>query len=301
MNQRKLLTLATLVAVMFALPLLGFGAEKKAKVLCFTRSQGFEHAPAKLLEDGTTVCGNALKKYLAAKNIDLVETQDGAAFDGDIDQYDGFVFYTSGNLEDEGGSKNPKAHAMSADGVKKMMEAVQKGKGFVGIHSATDTHCKQKDDKGLDLYTKFVGARFAGHGPQQFATLLTTEPRQLPWIKEVGPMVTTWEEWYAMRECNPDMHVVLVQKTSDMDSGKNREGVENLNYQRPPFPSSWIRAEGKGRVAYTAFGHDNRYWENDENVRHVGEFVEWSVGRFSMDTTPNFDKVTPKGNETAKK
>ncbi len=130
---------------------------KKAKVLLFTRSQGFEHSPAKLLADGTTICGNGLKMYFADKNIELVETQDGGVFDGNIAQYDAFIFYTSGNLEDANGSKNPKAKPMSAEGLRRMIAAVNGGKGFVGIHSATDTHCKQKAENGEEENSSVKG------------------------------------------------------------------------------------------------------------------------------------------------
>lgn len=262
--------------------------QKKAKILHFTRSQGFEHGPAKRLEDGTTISGNALKKYFEPLSIELVETQDGRVFDGDIDQYDAFSFYTSGNLEDSNGSRNPHSFAMSGEGVRKMIDAVRNGKGFLGIHSGCDTYCNQKE-KGKDIFTSFVGARFSGHGPQQVATVSITEPVELPWIKKIeGKTYTAHEEWYGMLQFNPDIHVVLIQET---------EGMEGDDYNRPPFPSSWIRKEGKGRVAYTAFGHRDDFWEDEENVARVGEFLLWGVGRFEMDTTPNFEKLTPKGNQ----
>jgi type 1 glutamine amidotransferase len=176
---------------------------------------------------------------------------------------------------------------MTAEGLRKMIAAVRAGKGFVGIHSGTDTHCGQNED-GIDLYTKFVGARFHGHGPQQFGTATIVEPAAFPHLKESGKRITTWEEWYGMRQYNKDLHVILYMETAGMD-GKD--------YARPPFPLCWIRKEGTGRVAFSAFGHDDRYFQNTENVRRIGELVEWSVGRFEADTTPNIDKVTPGANE----
>ena len=256
---------------------------KPAKVLHFTRSQGFEHGPAKLLDDGTTHSGRGLKDYFADKNIELVETQDGGLFDGDLAQYDAFIFYTSGNLLDARGSKNDQAKPMTADGLRKMIDAIRAGKGFVGIHAATDTHCGLLEE-GVDIYTKLVGARFTGHGPQQFATLTIVEPTAFSFLKESGKRITTWDEWYAMNQFNKDMHVILIQET---------KGMEGKDYERPQFPLSWLRQEGKGRVAYSSFGHDNRYFQNVENVRRIGELVEWSIGRFDADTTPNIDKVTP--------
>jgi type 1 glutamine amidotransferase len=287
MKQRYFLPLAVLAAFLGLCTLLNAQEAKKAKVLHFTRSQGFEHDPAKLRPDGTTLSGQALKTYFADKNIELVETQDGGAFDGDLSQYDGFIFYTSGNLLNGDGSKNDKAKPMTADGLRKMIAAVRAGKGFVGIHSGTDTVCGLNED-GVDLYTKFVGARFDSHGAQQFGTATIVEPIEFPHLKDSGKRITTWEEWYGMRQYNKDLHVILYMETADM---VGRE------YSRPPFPLCWIRKEGTGRVAYSAFGHQNQYFQNAENVRRIGELVEWSVGRFEADTTPNIDKVTPGANE----
>jgi type 1 glutamine amidotransferase len=171
-----------------------------------------------------------------------------------------------------------------------MISAIRSGKGLVGIHAASDSHCGINEE-GVDIYTKLIGARFTSHGPQQFATLTITEPPTFPFLKESGKRITTWDEWYAMNQFNKDMHVILVQET---------EGMEGKDYARPPFPASWIRKEGQGRVAYSSFGHDNWYFKNMENVRRIGELVEWSVGRFDADMTPNLTKVAPHAGEMPK-
>ena len=33
-------------------------------------------------------------------------------------------------------------------------------------------------------------------------------------------------------------------------------------YARPPFPSTWARMSGKGRVFYSILGHDAEAWDN---------------------------------------
>ena len=284
MKRRCFLSLAVVAACLGFCTLLNAQEVKPAKILVFTRSQGFEHEPAKLLDDGTTGTGRALKTYFADKDkkIEVVETQDGGIFDGDISQYDAFVFYTSGNLLNAGGSKNDKAKPMTEAGLRKMIAAIRAGKGFVGIHSATDSHCGLNED-GVDIYTKLVGARFTGHGAQQTATLTIVPPTAFPTLKAIeGGKITTRDEWYAMNQFNKDMHVVLIQET---------EGMEGNDYNRPPFPATWIRKEGDGRVAYTSLAHDNRYLA--ETVHYISDLIEWTVGRFSADTTPNIEKVTP--------
>ena len=286
MKRRYVLSLAA-CAVFFgnfgSSTLLNAQEVKPAKVLIFTRSQGFEHEPAKLLEDGTTGTGRALKTYFADKKIEFIETQDGGVFDSDIGQYDAFIFYTSGNLLAAGGSKNDKALPLTADGLKKMIAAVQSGKGFLGIHSATDSHTGNlKDENGVDIYTKFIGARFTGHDAQQVATLTVVQPAPFPSLKEAGEKITVKDEWYAMNQFNKDIHVLLIQETA---------GMVGKNYARPPFPATWIRKEGQGRVAYTSFAHDNKYFA--DNIKRIGDLVEWAVGRTEADTTPNIGRVTP--------
>ena len=277
------LSLAVMAVLLGFCALLNAQEVKPAKILLFTRSQGFEHEPAKLLNDGTTGAGRALKNYFAEKKIEIVETQDGGVFDGDIGQYDAFVFYTSGNLLDASGSKNDKAKPMTEAGFRKMIAAVQSGKGFLGIHSATDSHTGNlKDEEDVDLYTKLVGARFASHGDQQDATLTIVEPTAFPSLKADGKSITLRDEWYAMNQYNKDIHVVLIQET---------DGMVGRDYARPPFPATWIRKEGQGRAGYTSFGHDNNYFAI--NIKRIGDLVEWAVGRIEADMTPNIERVTP--------
>ncbi|HBT75371.1 MAG TPA: hypothetical protein DEB39_00255 [Planctomycetaceae bacterium] len=261
--------------------------DKKAKILHFTRSSSEGHGPARMQEDGTTISGSALKTFCNDHGIELVESHDGRIFDGDVSEFDAFVFYTTGGLQDEN-TKIPTMRPMSEDGIKKLIAAVRSGKGFVGIHSATDTHCKLRID-GRDPYVAMSGGRFCGHGPSQFMTIKAVEPIEVPWLKKLNGEFTAHDEWYAMREFNPDMHVVYAMQTAQLFPHP-----ENLkHYGRADFPLCWIRMEGKGRVAYTPQGHDDKFWWNKENVRRVGEFVLWSLGRFDMDTTPNIEKVCP--------
>ncbi|MDR3198869.1 MAG: ThuA domain-containing protein [Planctomycetaceae bacterium] len=290
MTKKLILTfcLTLAVFVVFSVSMLLAQDTKKVKILCYSRSSAWQHEPTELLPDGkTTIFGNALRAYFSDKKIpvELVETHDGRVFDDNLNQYDAFIFYACGNLLADKKDEPETSHAMSQKGLKQFFDAVRSGKGLVGIHSATDTFCDLKDENGEDLYTKLIGARFVSHGPMQFGTLTVTEPVELPWLKETGKKITNFEEWYAMKEFNKDIHVLLVQQLT---------ALEGDCYKRSPYPSSWIRMEGKGRVAYSAYGHAIPFWKHPENVRKIGELVEWSLGHFDLDTTPNIEKVTPK-------
>jgi len=289
MQRRDFLAAAGLATLSAALPLnMSFGQEKKkAKVLYFSRSQGFEHDPVKLVNGGPSVSDKAFAKWGAKNNIEFVCTKDGTIFDGDLAQFDGFAFYTSGNLlapQATDGSK-----PISEEGMKRFLKAVEDGgKGFVGYHAATDSMRTAgpafENQEKVHPYISMIGGEFIRHDAQQKAPMVITKPAELPWLKDKGDAFELWDEWYALKNFNKNIHVILIQETKDMDGP---------SYNRPAFPATWAQQFGKGRAAYTSIGHLNSIWEDDSYAQFFGELIEWSIGRFDMDLTPNMDKVTP--------
>ena len=45
-----------------------------------------------------------------------------------------------------------------------------------------------------------------------------------------------------------------------------------------PEPWTWVRTEGKGRVFYTASGHDERVWSKPEFHQLLKQGILWAVG-----------------------
>ena len=288
MKRRDFLAAAGLTTLAATFPLgMSFGAEKKkAKILYYSRSQGFEHDPVKLINGGPSVSDKALMKWGEKNNMEFVCAKDGTVFDGDIDQYDGFAFYVSGNLLAEKATDGSKP--MSEAGMARFLKAIENGKGFVGYHSATDAMKTRgeafENQEKIHPYLTMLGAEFIRHDAQQEAPMVITQPADLPWLKDKGEAFSLFDEWYALKNFNKDIHVILVQETKDM---------KGPSYDRPSFPATWAHTYGKGRAAYTSIGHRNNIWEDDNYAQLFGELLEWSVGRFDIDLTPNMDKVTP--------
>jgi type 1 glutamine amidotransferase len=99
------------------------------------------------------------------------------------------------------------------------------------------------------------------------------------------------EEWYSLKNFAPDMHVILVQET---------KGMRNADYARPPYPATWARKHGQGRVFYTSMGHREVVWQNPtfESVLIGG--LNYILGRIDADVTPNLLEVTPEANTMPK-
>ncbi len=262
------------------------------KILFFSRSQGFEHSPIKNNEDGENVAGKTLQKIGQELGYEVVCTKDGRVFDGDLTQFKAFVFYTSGDLDKEGGDGQA---PMSETGVKKMYEAIRNGVGLLGFHSATDTwrhNSGYKIDPYYDMtdYIKVMGGEFITHGEQQEATIEVVDD-SLPSLKKRKPSWRAYDEWYANKNFAPEMRVLATLQTAGM---KNQE--RNQCYDRPAFPCIWQRFEKKGPVVYCAFGHNDVFWTNGENDDLLADLLKIVTGDVKISTDPNLTQACPGAN-----
>ena len=270
-----------------------FAAENNSKkILFFSRSQGFEHSPIKFDNHGECLAGKALSKLAKEIGYEVVSTKDGKVFDGDLSQYSAFIFYTSGDLDKEGGDgQNP----MTADGTQNFLNAVRNGAGFLGFHSATDTwrhNTGYKVDPYYETteYVRMLGGEFIIHGEQQEATVEIVDD-VLPSLKARKPLWRVHEEWYANKNFAPDMHVLASLQTADM----KKEG-HNKCYDRPAFPCIWSRQEKKGTVLYCALGHKDEFWTNGECDDLLSDLIKTAVGQIKVSTEPNLTLSCPGAN-----
>jgi uncharacterized protein len=285
MNRRDMLLTAGAAAVglsAFPLNVISAAEKKRHKVLYFTRSAGFPHPPVIRKDDQLSVSEKLLTKWGKKAGIDVVCSKDGRVFDDDLKQFDAFIFYTSGNLCGKCDTPQP-GGPMSPEGKKKFLAAIDAGTGFVGIHAATDSF----RSSGVDPYIAMIGAEFLTHGAQQNATMKVISPK-FPGMKAAGKSFTLHEEWYAQHKFAKDLHVILVQET---------KGMSGPEYQRPPYPGTWARMQGKGRVFYTSLGHDEMWQQNIFRQILMGGLA-WALRDANAEIKPNIAEVTPDANKT---
>lgn len=263
--------------------------KKKARILYFTRSAGYEHSAVAPEADGLSLSDKVMIELGNKHGVEVVCTKDGRVFDENLDQWDAIAFYTSGDLCNPQSKRN--TPPMSPDGKKRLLDAIAAGKGFVGFHSASDSfHSKgarNEIQQEVDPYIAMLGGEFIVHGAQQVATMRVTSP-EFPGLEGVGDSFELNEEWYALKNFADDLHVILVQET---------EGMTGECYQRPPFPATWAHMYGQGRVYYTSLGHRHDVWTNPLCQQIVMGGFSWVLGRVDADVTPNIQKVTPKANQ----
>ena len=287
MRRREMLLASGAALVGLSAFPLGFvmAAERKKKVLYFTRSVGFEHSVVHRPDGRPSHSEKVVAELGKRVGFEVECSKDGAVFDGDLNRFDLFAFYTCGDLTQPG--KDP-GRPLSAEGKRRLLEAVAGGKGFVGFHSAADTFHGPAGPAGPDPYVAMLGGEFVTHGEQQEASLVLAS--RFPGASGLGCAegISFTDEWYALKNFAKDLHVILVQETRLMKGDC---------YRRPDFPCTWARMQGKGRVFYTSLGHREDVWTNPFFQAIVLGGFDWALGNAQADLKPNLAQVAPKANQ----
>jgi type 1 glutamine amidotransferase len=274
-----------------------FGASLAAqaaphKILFFTKSSGFEHSVISWSKGQPSLAEKTFLE-LGEKNQWTFEfSKDGSKFSPEyLKGFDTVIFYTTGDLTTEGTDKQP---PMTPAGKQALFGYVKSGKGFIGLHSASDTfHTANESKKGPDRYANhgkdadpyvcFLGGEFIIHGAQQVATNKVIN-KKFPGFETAGDSFAFNEEWYSLKDFREDLHVLTVIDAPSM---------KGLPYQRPPYPTTWAREEGKGRVFYTAMGHRDDIWTNPTFQNIVVGAIKWTTGDVKAAVPPNLKEVAP--------
>ncbi len=266
---------------------LGAQTAPPKQILYFTKSSGFEHSVVARGDAPLSFSEKWLIETGARHGFEVTASKDGRLFDGEHEKYDAYVFYTSGDLTTAGTDKTP---PMSAAGKQALLDAVANGKGFVGIHAATDSFRETSRPDRYDPYIAMIGGEFVSHGEQQKARMRRVDAR-FPGLEKLGEGFELHEEWYAMKHFAPDLHVLLVHETA---------GMVGEMYRRPPFPATWARRHGQGRVFYTSLGHREDVWTNPLFEQILIGALQWATGLAQAEVPPNMAEVTPGANTLPK-
>jgi uncharacterized protein len=293
-DRRQFVKTGAVVAAAAALPSHIFAAANKS-VLVFTKSSGWEHDVVKRVGGKLSIVEQAITSLGSKQGFDVTCSKDGGIFDSKgFHKYAAVAFFTTGDLTTVGTDKNP---PMSAQGKESFLNAIHNGIGFVGVHAASDTFHTPPDpqdnsnryiahgDKS-DPYLRMLGGEFITHGSNprlQDAKIIANDPK-FPGLEGVASPFTFNDEWYSLKDFRTDLHVILTIDTKGM-SGKP--------YERPPYPMTWARMEGKGRVFYTAIGDRPENWSNDLFLNLLGGGIRWAIRDVNASVDRNLTQVAP--------
>jgi type 1 glutamine amidotransferase len=263
---RFVLAFGLSIFVLFARPSLARAADQAAtrpaaaaearptKLLVLTLTKGFKH-------DSIPTAVQVLRDLGESTGaFDPTITDDVSHFDPDrLNQFDAVLFCnTTGELPFTDVQKQA------------LLDFVAGGKGFVGVHAATDTFY------GWPAFGEMIGAYFDGHpwNSKDTVTIKADRPDH-PIARCFAPAVRLTEEIYQFKAPydRSKLEVLMSLDTSATDMTK--KGIKRTDGD---FAVAWTKPYGKGRVFYTSLGHNKEVWRDPRFQAHLLAGITWATG-----------------------
>jgi type 1 glutamine amidotransferase len=247
---RQILWTATAISSLF-LSQPCAAADPPKRVLYMTHSAGYVH------DSIPTSC--AVMQALAAQSgqFEVVCSEDLSLITADsLQDFDVLYFFTSGELE--------LSDRQKAD----LLDFVRSGKGFGGVHSATDTLYTWPE------YGDMIGAYFNGHPWAQEVSINIEDPDD-PIVRTLAPSFRIVDEIYQFRNFSRDQVRVLMS----LDITSVDLTAPEVARDDGDFPLAWRRNYGQGRVFYTALGHFSETWLDERFQTMLMNALTWLGGQ----------------------
>lgn len=242
MKVPTLFSLGSLFFVSFSVLMLN-NVDPNPRILIFTKTAGYHHA---CIESGT----QDLKLYCQKNGIEVDATSDANDFVKEtLENYDAVVFF------------NTTGDVLNKDQEMAFMKFIQAGKGYVGIHSASDTEYE------WDWYGQMVGAYFVSHPKIQEATFIVENKT----FSATSFLPAEWvrtDELYNFRFVNEEVNVLISIDENSYEGGAN--GTHH--------PMSWYHEYDGGRAFYTAMGHTKESYREELFMQHLLGGIRYCIG-----------------------
>ncbi|MCA9184106.1 MAG: ThuA domain-containing protein [Planctomycetales bacterium] len=261
---------ATVLPILAAILALGVvvdraQAQDKPRILMLTQSAGFKHGSVNrdgrelsVAEVAMIDLGNRTGEF----SVRCTQNAEADFTPKILQDFEIVMFYTTGKL--------PIAEEDLNYFFKEWL--IQKGHGFIGVHSATDTY------GDYEPYWDMVGGTFDGHpwGAGSHVTIAVHDPDH-PTMKPFGSEFQVQDEIYQYKHWQPEKVRVLMS----LDMAKTE-------LKRPyHVPVAWVKQIGEGRMYYNNLGHREETWQNEAFLKSLVAAVRWIAGKEEGDATPN--------------
>src|SRR4051794_25494197 len=221
----------------------------KSRILFVTQSLDFKHSSVTRKENQLSAAERAIEALGVDSNLFRVDFTQDTAKDlnkENLQNYDILMFYTTGDRK-RWSLDDATLEYVFKDWVK------QKGHGFIGVHSATDTL------KDYEPYWEMIGGSFIHHnwGSGSKVTVVSDDPDS-PLVKSWGKEFPIVDEIYQFKNWQPEkVHVLM---SLDMSRSELNDTVKKDANNLSHVPIAWCKEYGDGKVFYISLGHNEKTW-----------------------------------------
>lgn len=220
--------------------------------LLFTKTNGYHHE--------SIIEGVSVVRQLAKEHYFTLEWHENAEVFNDqkLEEFDLIIFLsTSGNILNDN-QKNA------------FVKFIQSGKGFVGIHSASNT------EEEWDWYTKMIGRIFHIHPDIQTGEL-SVHDSNFPGMERMPKSFYWTDEWYEFTEEKIEgiNYLLTVDENTynPIAEWDDREGSGMGEFH----PISWYHEYDGGRAFYTSLGHMPATYNDILFQQHIYGGIYWAA------------------------
>jgi len=248
---------------------------KPRKLLVYSVTRGYRHKSIPTGKTALRILGQKTGAFEAVISDDMVNFEPEKIHD-----FDAICFLnTTKDVfkpdKDEWKKMDPAARKKAEEKEKRLQKSLidflKSGKGFVGIHAATDTYYSWSE------YGEMIGGYFDGH-PWNAGTpvsiMVEKGQEQHPCCAHLeGNNLNFKEEIYQFKApYDPKkLHMLLRLDPEQTDISKGKRADED-------YGVSWIKHHGQGRVFYCSLGHNNHIFANPQVLEHYLKGIQWALG-----------------------
>ncbi len=227
--------------------------DKPIHILVFSKTAGYRHAS---ISSGIKMLYDQSPK----QNWVITATEDASLFTDDfLNTFDVAVFL------------NPTGDGLNEDQQEAFEKWIKQGKGFVGIHAATDF------EYDWPFYGNLVGAYFLTHPPAQEATVIFENfdhPAMKPFKGKKS--YTTIDEYYSFKK-DPRDHVHVLAHLDESTIKKS----SNDKWKMGDHPVIWWTDKNGIRMFYTVYGHTAEAFQDPLIIEHITNAINWAAKRIN--------------------
>ena len=228
-------------------------------VLIFSKTNGYRDP------EQAEAANDAIAKLVRAHRWTAFVTENAAVFTPAlIAKFDVVVFNsTSGDI-------------FTPDQRAAFKDWLEKGGGFVGLHgSGGDPHY----DWSWYVQT-VIGAQFTRHthAPQFQPGRIVIEDPKSAIMRGLGPNWDRTEEWYSFVASPRGPHVRILATLDESSYGATPD------LRMGDHPLIWSHCVGKGRVFYSALGHQASAYAEPKHLLMIDRAIQWAAGKLEKNT-----------------
>lgn len=157
-----------------------------------------------------------------------------------------------------------------------LLSFVRNGGGFVAAHVASTAFLS------WPAFGELLGGRFDQHPWGDTTAPVVVEDPAFPGMQFFPRVFQFHDEFYQIKDFSPAHSRVLMR----LDTAGLDMQARGVNPADAPYAITWAKTYGKGRVFYSALGHDAATWDNPAIQRMWFNAIEWALGVVPADVAP---------------